>query len=236
MDQQKISHSYSHLFIGLLMILIGVVALLDNFDVIDAWEIFRFWPVLLILFGYLRMSHAMSGGGRTIGLLFITLGILLLLDKIYYFHFHFWDWWPVIIIVIGGGLLINSLSLRRGIVAAGSAGSAPADPESVINLFAFISGLKRICSSQEFLGGEIGAVMGGCEVDLRQAKIRDGSAVINLFVFWGGITIKVPREWNIVVAGMPILGGINDKTHPENPQSRLVIRGQVIMGGAEIVN
>jgi hypothetical protein len=54
---------------------------------------------------------------------------------------------------------------------------------------------------------------------------------------WGGIVLRVPPDWSVVVTGMPILGGIEDKSVPPMAQSkRLVIDGYVIMGGIEIKN
>jgi len=53
----------------------------------------------------------------------------------------------------------------------------------------------------------------------------------------GGVEIRVPREWSVVVNGSPVLGGIEDKTIPPMmPGKRLVIDGSVIMGGVEITN
>jgi len=59
-----------------------------------------------------------------------------------------------------------------------------------------------------------------------------------VFAIWGGIDIKVPQDWTVVVEGTPFLGGFEDRTvqHPGNPSKRLVIRGIVIMGGADIKN
>jgi predicted membrane protein len=101
-----------------------------------------------------------------------------------------------------------------------------------------MSGVRRTLTSQDFKGGQLTAIMGGCEVDLRHASISGGTAVLDLFAFWGGIDIKVPQDWRVVVEGTPFLGGFEDKTlqQPGDASKRLVIRGTVIMGGAEITN
>jgi phage shock protein C len=46
------------------------------------------------------------------GLVLITLGILFLADE-FIPHISFGDLWPIILIVIGGGLLINSFGRRK---------------------------------------------------------------------------------------------------------------------------
>ena len=54
---------------------------------------------------------------------------------------------------------------------------------------------------------------------------------------FGGVVIKVPPEWSVVVRGVPVLGGLEDKTVPARGAShRLVIDGWVVIGGLEIRN
>jgi hypothetical protein len=79
--------------------------------------------------------------------------------------------------------------------------------------------------------------MGGCEMDLRHAKIH-GEAVIDVFAMWGGIEIRVPDDWTVVSRVTPMLGGFEDKTRPTPDASthRLIVRGMVIMGGVEVKN
>ena len=79
------------------------------------------------------------------------------------------------------------------------------------------------------------AVMGGCEINLANAKI-ESEAVIEVLAFWGGIEIHVPRGWRIENQVLAILGGVVDKTDGNAPAGAptLIIRGSAIMGGVEI--
>ena len=62
-------------------------------------------------------------------------------------------------------------------------------------------------------------------------------ATLNVFTMWGGISIRVPQDWTVMSQGVPLLGGIDDKTvPPAMPGKRLVIQGYAIMGGVEIKN
>lgn len=117
-----------------------------------------------------------------------------------------------------------------------SAGTGAADDDSIIEVSAILGGYVRRVSSQRFRGGDINAVLAGCEIDLRQASI-EGEAVLNVFALCGGITIKVPPDWSVVLQGTPILGGFEEKTIvPPNQNKRLYVSGYAIMGGLEIRN
>jgi hypothetical protein len=102
-----------------------------------------------------------------------------------------------------------------------------------------MSGVVRRTTTQAFEGADLTAIMGGCEIDLRRASLAaGGEAVIDVFAFWGGIDIKVPEDWVVITRAVPLMGGIEDKTHsPVSPVSKtLIIRGIVIMGGVAIKN
>ena len=76
--------------------------------------------------------------------------------------------------------------------------------------------------------------MGGVELDLREADI-EGAARIDVFTFWGGVDIKVPRTWEVRTSGLPLLGGWEDKTEPPLGGGPVLdVRLVTIMGGAEI--
>jgi hypothetical protein len=106
-----------------------------------------------------------------------------------------------------------------------------------ISMFALMSGVSRRVIGMPFRGAAATAVMGGIELDLRQATLPD-DAVIDLFAFWGGIEIVVPRDWIVVNQGFALMGGIEDKTGnvPRPGGPRLFIRGMALMGGVEIKN
>ncbi|MBW8899923.1 MAG: hypothetical protein JF619_17820, partial [Massilia sp.] len=99
-----------------------------------------------------------------------------------------------------------------------------------------LGGFERRVSTPDFRGGEITAVMGGCALDLREASIVK-EALLNVFTVWGGINIKVPPDWTVVLNGTPVMGGFAEKTvTPPDGSKRLVITGYAIMGGVEVRN
>lgn len=217
------------LLMGLLIIAIGALFTLDNLGVVEARHYFRFWPAALILVGILKVWQSRGGGGAFGGLLFIVAGIWLLLESFAVVTISFVDLWPLLLVLFGVSLVWRGLR--------GARHRADTDGNSTLSGVAVLGGVHRGNNSRAFRGGDLTAIMGGCDIDLRQAAI-DGEAVIDVFAMWGGIEIKVPEDWTVSSRVVPILGGFEDKTRPQRGATthRLVIRGFAIMGGIEVKN
>jgi predicted membrane protein len=219
------------LLMGLLIISAGIIFTLDNIGVADVRSYLRYWPVGLIAIGLLKLQQARGGGGAFGGLLFITAGAWLLLESFEIVNLSVWQLWPVLLVFFGASMVwqgIHGRSYRSG---------GTTDANATISGLAVLGGVSRGNNSRNFKGGDLTAVMGGCEIDLRQAAI-DGEAVLDVFAMWGGIEMRVPDDWTVVSRVIPVLGGFDDKTRP--PQGagapRLVVRGFAIMGGIEVKN
>ena len=124
--------------------------------------------------------------------------------------------------------------------SAGDGAQAPAthDADATINAVGVLGGVGRKSAARDFRGGSLTAILGGCEIDLRNASIASGEAVIDAFALWGGVEIRVPRDWLVVSKGLPLLGGfVDSSTPPPAPATKvLVVRGMAVMGGVEIKN
>jgi predicted membrane protein len=224
------------LFIGGLIMVMGFIFLFDNLNLIEARSIIRMWPVLFIFFGILKIVQSRHVSSLFVGGVFIFIGTMMLLSRLGIVYFSWHQWWPVFLILIGISFLVKAWTRHQ----QGSVMGASRDlnnSESTVNIMTVVGGNHIKNVSQDFRGGELTAVMGGIEMDLRQANMT-GEAVLNVFAFWGGIDLRVPSDWNVVLNGIPILGGIDDKTvQPANTmEKRLIIKGYAIMGGVEIKN
>jgi predicted membrane protein len=221
---------------GVVIIALGILFLFNNLGIMDTRQVFRLWPVLLIIAGVLKIIQSRSSASWMIGGILIFIGAAMTLHRLGIIYFNWHLWWPVVLIIVGIALLSRAWTgFHRG--ATLSEDGYKNDSEAVVNLLAFM-GANRIKNvSQDFRGGEATAVMGGVEMDLRQASMN-GEAVLNIFAFWGGIDIQVPADWTVVLNGIPLLGGFTDKTMPpaDTQNKRLVIKGYAIMGGVEIKN
>jgi len=234
---------------GALLIGLGVLFTLDNFGVVDAGDVFRYWPLFLIGFGLWKFARSSHTEQRIGAAVLMGLGTLLLLRTLHVISFRPRDIWPIILVLAGGVLLWRSLRRRHPDTVLASArgrlpdsGTAPQDGGYVLNEFAFLGGGERIIRSHDFRGGEVTAIMGGFNIDLRGAGIMGDEAVLEVFTLWGGVEIRVPEDWVVQLQAQPILGGISETTAgPGAPppaasaaRKRLVIRGTAIMGGVEV--
>jgi len=218
--------------IGVIVLLLGVVLTLGNFDIIDAPAVVRFWPVLLIIFGAVKLLEPGSGGGRIFGGLVGAVGVVMLLNRMDIFDVDLWDFWPLLLVIAGASLIWRKHS------GEASAFDGEVNDHDVISGNAMLAGLEQRCTSQHFRGGSISAILGGHEVDLRDADIVEGDvAVLDVFAFMGGVELRIPADWTVVMEGTAFMGGYENKARGSAAvNKRLVIRGQAIMGGVEIGN
>ena len=235
--------------IGLIVVGFGTALMLDNLGLMNAGDLLRFWPLGLVAIGLTKFFQDGERSSRILGAILMVLGVLMLGENMYWFHFHIWNWWPLAI--IGVGILMLSRAFRPdsrpgemgwhatssgqavfGGVAASKGGGTT---EQSLSEFAMWSGVQRRVASPAFKRAELTAIMGGIELDLRQAGTEGGEAVIDVFVMWGGIDITVPPDWAVSNQITPILGGSDDKsTGTQQARHRLIVKGVVIMGGVDI--
>ena len=217
--------------LGLFAVVVGLLLTLDHLGLLRFLDYWRFWPLLLVAAGGLRMSQASAGPGRAAGFLLAALGLLLLLDRLGVLRLDLGRYWPLALVAIGIGLIWNSVGGTRPAPAA-------ADEGRRLNLIAVLGGASRGSNAEAFGGGELTALLGGCEVDLRQASIGNATAVIDTFALCGAVHLRVPESWTVELRGTPVLGGFKDGTRPPVPPGpqRLVVTGWAILGGVQVTN
>ena len=221
--------------LGFVLAFLGFVFLLDNFHIFDARSILAFWPIAFIVIGGLKLSQARHPGGYAVGGAMVVGGVLLTLSHMGVIEIHWRDWWPVILIVLGLGVIFKG-QLRQAAQSDATGNRRETSQDPAVDLTVVMGGSQLKVDSQDFRGGEITVVMGGVELDLRNASIAT-EATLNVFVAMGGIDIKIPADWAVIVNGIPLMAGVEDKSvPPANPSKRLTITGYLVMGGMEIKN
>ena len=228
---QYVYRSVIRLIIGLSILTVGLLWTLDNLGILDSDVITRWWPVVIIVVGLIRLFDPTAG---KLGSIVITLiGVGILLDVLDLWNFDPGDFIPLVIAFIGAKLVLDVFRRRN------ARGQTPGSADSTVHAFALMSGVGRRSVAGDFRGGDANAIMGGVEIDLREARIADGQeAVIDAFAFWGGVEIRVPENWRVVSQVMPLMGAYEDKTASKTMSAGpvLIIRGVAIMGGIEVKN
>ena len=238
MNRHPVHRQRSRVVFGAFIVLIGLFALLDNLHLFDSRLVQPYWPLVFVALGGLKLAGARRPGGVLMGAALIAVGGAMTLQNLGLIHFEWRQMWPLALIWAGLSVITKGFVVPGDVTNRAAAGQREERLEhgARIDASATMSGLVLKNDSQEFSGGEINVVMGSVEIDLRQAAVA-AEAVLNLSVVMGGVEIRVPREWSVVINGSPLLGGMEDKTVP--PMSlgkRLVIEGSVVMGGVEISN
>jgi predicted membrane protein len=257
-ERRQFHHRHSGvggIVVGAILAGIGVLFLLENLGIFEFESIWDFWPAILIVMGISRASTAYAWGGRILGGIIAMIGSILLLENLHFLPQHFLGrFWPLILVALGIGILARNIERQyyRGRVpgagglgpnptgtAGGSAAGSVNSP--YINEWAVFGGIRRRVESQEFEGGEISAVFGGVEMDLRKAAAKLDRIVIDVNAIFGGIEIYVPETWEVAVTGTPIFGGFEDKTlHAKaaegEKRTTLMLAGAAIFGGITVKN
>lgn len=105
--------SRSGLFWGALLIMLGLVFLLNNFNMVP-FSLLQWWPVLILGAGILLFGRSLAerqGGGLVAGTVLAALGGFWLLDNLGRLDERLFV--PILLIALGLGLLFRSLLARR---------------------------------------------------------------------------------------------------------------------------
>ncbi len=224
------------IIIGTILLILGVLLLLRAAGIYDTGQLLVYAPSVIVLFALISLikSNFRSVSGPLILIVIfgtiqaVALG-LASSDIIL----------PVIIIAVGLGFIFNRI--RR-----------PSIRERVtdkVEMMAILGGVESRNSSKAFRGGEMLAIFGGADLDLRDAQIHDPPAEIQVFTFFGGTEIRVPEGWNVRMTVLPVLGGAEDERR--RPRARgdgvsdssfqgssgqpdLIITGFVAFGGVTV--
>ncbi len=117
-----------------------------------------------------------------------------------------------------------------------------ADPASVRErqvLVAIMGGVERKGHWIPARSTHVIALMGGAEIDLREAQLPAGGVEIAIFTVWGGVQVIVPPDVRVDMGGMAIMGAFEQKRgYVEDPgpaAPTVRITGFALMGGVEVI-
>lgn len=216
--------SYTRIFAGLGVILLGSLLLLDTLSIkgfdnlLGTW-----WPLFIIGAGVLALLNNPKNylwAGLVIGF-----GAVYQLNTLGVATVNPWQlFWPAIIIVIGFSIIFRQPSSRARVSTSES------DDVSAI-----LGGANQTSKSEDYKGGKVTSIMGGVEIDLRKCVIKN-EATLDIFALMGGVEIRVPENVVVKTKAVTILGGIENKSQPSETKHApvLYLTGDVIMAGVEV--
>jgi uncharacterized protein DUF1707 len=120
---------------------------------------------------------------------------------------------------------------------AGAPSLVPSRRKPVRWMVAIMSGSRR--RGRFRAAGSINsvAIMGGNEIDLREAEIEGGELTVNLIAFMGGAEVYVPDSVELDVGGFSFMGGheeVGSERLPRPGAPLIRIRVYNVMAGASI--
>ena len=227
------------MIVSVIIILVGILMLLDNFGIVRARDFWQFWPLVFVIGGVGKILDSRGrSSGTLLGLVLISIGTVWILSNMGILFFDSRLIAPIILIGVGALLLVRTLESRG--TGLPFIPHPPGPQEGTIAPWAVFGGSKRVVTSKDFRGGDLFALFGGIELDLRNADIN-GQAIVAATALFGGIEIRVPATWFVETRGAGIFGGYEDKTvHPDPERSpappKLILDGFAIFGGVSIKN
>nr|WP_320131682.1 LiaF domain-containing protein [uncultured Holophaga sp.] len=219
------------LVMGIILIVLGALIGLDQLDLVFLPPHFfiSLWPLVLVLLGFMKLRQRPER--RTGAYILIGVGAFLLLSRFSHGEVSSLIG-PLFLIGIGILVVLGALKRHRNVPVELK------QSQDFLQGTAILSGFKQQVTSSDFKGGELTAIMGGFEVDLRQASMVQETARLDVFALFGGGEIRVPEGWNISIQTTAIAGGIHHKAVPAASggaaRPTLVLTGLVLFGGAEV--
>lgn len=219
------------IFIGVLLLTLGVLVLLDNTGILFPYAISigtfwnLFWPALFLGVGITLIFDK----NFTAGSIFTIIGIALLASRL--LSWSFWStFWPLILIGLGFSILFRNENKKLSVNDAAKVSSEDKLDDTVI-----FWGVEKKVTSKNFEGGEINTVFGGYQLDLRETKLNKDGATLNVNCAFGGVEILVSDTYRVVTNGTGILGGwVPNIPTSEVDKPVLTIQGVAAFGGVEI--
>ncbi|MFB6071912.1 MAG: LiaI-LiaF-like domain-containing protein [Halobacterium sp.] len=214
---------------GGLIILVGVLLLLSTTDYVATESLWDFLPAVFVALGVWALVR--SRFRNLIGPVMVVAvaGAYQARNLGYVTNQQIGTWWPLFVVLFGVLYLVNRERRTRGV----SVSETDAGEVSLVSLF---SGTQRRVTGSGFRGGEVVAVFGGGELDLRDAEVSDPAASVECLVAFGGAEIQVPEDWTVDLDVPSLFGGSEDKRPPSGVDGDvdLVVTGLALFGGVSV--
>jgi predicted membrane protein len=222
-------------FVAILLILIGLALILDQYNIWSFGELLStWWPLTIISWGI--ASIVMNRHNYWSGAIILLIGVLFQADTLDMLPGSAWDFfWPIGLILAGLYLLTNRKTSSKDKLQRQNQ-----KRDNYIKYDTFFSGVKESVEINDFRGGSVQVAFGGIELDLSKCEIAPDGADLEINVSFGGLELFVPKIWKLEISGSPFAGALNNKTRQDVDDSTispiLRIKYSVMFGGIDIRN
>ncbi len=226
---------------AIVLIAVGAIFLLNNLQLVRVRDILNYWPAILMVWGVWKLADAEVAQQRTLGGIVFLIGAIFMADNLGLIPFNVWSLWPVALIAGGVYMLIDRTSGPHFDMKIDHE-SKPRGPHTwTRHETAVFSGGRRRINVEDFSAAKYDCVFGGFELDFRGSQIQGDSAILEINAVFGGAEVKVPANWNVVMQGAGVFGGMVDSTEHSLPANapgvkNLFVRGAAVFGGVEVKN
>lgn len=214
------------MLIGIIVVILGVCCLLENFGINIDWGMLvslllifsavflivkdkkiSFWSVLLFIVGIWNLLLNLK-------LVTVELGEIL---------------WPVLIIIAGLSIIFNKLKSNDNKKNK----KVSKDKKLVYN--GIFGGVNEKVIDEDVEVIVVNAIFGGAELDLRDLKLNK-DLQIEIYSVFGGVDLFLSDDYNVVVSSTSIFGGVDNKHNYKKDKNKKTININTIniFGGTDL--
>lgn len=212
---------------GFFFIVVGLIWGLNAFQItnidlfFDGW-----WTFFIIIPSFIGLFDEEEKSGNFIGL---VIGIVLLLacQGILSFDVIGKLIVPIIFIMIGLSIILSNAFSKT--VKEKFKNVNTKNLDTIVATFSE----QRINITEKFKGVVLDAIFGGIDYDLRDATLSKENVIKATSIF-GGITIRVADDVNVIVKSTSIFGGVDNKIKTKNASKTIYVDAICLFGGVDI--
>lgn len=214
------------MLIGIIIVIIGVCCLLENFGINVDWGML---VSLLLIFSSIFLTIKNKKVDFLSILLFIV-GIWNLLLNLKLVTLKLGEiLWPLLIIIAGLSIIFSKLKFNN----KDTAKKISKDKKLIYN--GIFSGVNEKVVDENIELIVINAIFGGVELDLRNIKLKQ-DLKIEICSIFGGVDLFLSDDYNVVVSSTSIFGGVENNHDNKNDKVKKTINviSTNIFGGTDL--
>lgn len=213
---------------GIIIIIIGLIYLLNTLNIGIDIDFDIVWPLILIV---LSIYYGIKNRKIEISnIILLFIGAWFLLENSHMMSNAIEElFWPILLILTGISIIVYKINFNKKI-------ASKVEHDGRLNYSGIFGGIEETVRNNNFKGAVVNAIFGGVELDLSEVVVTEKEIVIETTSIFGGIDLKMPKGYNIIVNSFVIFGGNENKYNElyDDKKNTIHINCISIFGGTEI--